>query len=261
MIRDTCSACAFTEHGHTLRISTEGGNVIAYPAQHLQLILEPIVAGTIECLRAEETERTQAEIRRDEHNIMIEQEVGTVEAAYARAALPAAAMEPHHDGQRRRCLRHRIWRIDIQVEAILGALDEGVTSKRIPLHAHRSIEHGQTFAMPARLLHGCSKAQLTQRRQGVGYALECPHMAATVRRPMASDKPAAMRQLHVQSLRGATLRQRRQHPSEQQQQRQPSDCHCVSGRGNELIWSTRRLAGFKITTGPRNNIINSRLSA
>lgn len=204
VIRDTGTAGTLPEHSDTPRIAAEGLDVRTNPAQHLQLILEAIVAGTVQGLGAEEAQRSQAKVGRNEYDVVVQQEVRAVEAADAGATLPAAAMEPHHHRQRAVHSR-RARRVDIQVQAVLAALDDHVAAEGIALQADRGILHGQTLALPRGRRHRWAETKLAQRWLRIGHAHEGPHMATLVGGEVASDQPAAVAQTHVQALRVAAI--------------------------------------------------------
>jgi len=54
VIMNACSACAFTEEGHPVRITVEMINVLLHPAHGLLLVLQSQISRTRHVLRAQE---------------------------------------------------------------------------------------------------------------------------------------------------------------------------------------------------------------
>lgn len=83
--------------GDAVGVAAQGRDVLLHPAQGELLVLEPPVAGAGPVPRAEEAERAEAVVERDQHQVAVQQVLRAVER---RATLAEAArVQPHQHGQ------------------------------------------------------------------------------------------------------------------------------------------------------------------
>jgi hypothetical protein len=105
---------------HVARVAAEGADVVAHPAQGGLLVGEPEVADcrVVEAGVGEESQCSQSVVDGDRDDLSLARDaLRVVEPALARR--PAAVEEQHHrEGSSRAA-----WAVDVQVEAVLGALD------------------------------------------------------------------------------------------------------------------------------------------
>lgn len=113
--RSTTSA--LSEDRHLVGVATEGCNVLSHPAQSLDHVLHSVVSLSGTVSGRHEAENSQSVVQGDEDDVVVDEEVGSVDKAVTVASCEAASVDPHHNC----AISGETWSVHVQEQAVFTA--------------------------------------------------------------------------------------------------------------------------------------------
>lgn len=162
--RDTSSA--LSEDRHLVGITTECSNVLSHPAQSLDHVLHAVVSLSGAVASRHEAENSQAVVHRDEDDVVVDKEVGSVDPAVTVASCEAAPVDPNHHS----AISGETRSVHVQEQAVFSAAS--FHAKPAAAWADVSVVLGITDARPSAVWDWIAESQVAYGWLSVRDSLE-----------------------------------------------------------------------------------------